>query len=185
MRENAWLTLIVTIHRRPGNCRLGMCFVHNWLRKRPYTLCRSCRGIGDLQLCYSPLGPLLLKNLEQNTVEQGQVGCFKSVAPRVRAHARRRARGHASLCRRPTEHNCQCTAATAGPTGSTRQAQGHWTVLSPPFSPTPLAPRVRPPRCLTTGVAAVRRLTLPPPCARTMTCMIVVTSSPRYPHLFK
>jgi hypothetical protein len=96
MREKVWSTPRVTIHRRPEICQLGMPFVHNWLRKRPYTLCRSCRGIGDLQLCYSLLGSLLLKNLEQNAVEQGQVGCFKSAAPRVRAHARRRARGHAT-----------------------------------------------------------------------------------------
>jgi hypothetical protein len=34
------------------------------LRKRPYALNQSCRGIGDLQLCYSLLGSLLLKNLE-------------------------------------------------------------------------------------------------------------------------
>jgi hypothetical protein len=61
-----------TVHWRPENCHVGMPFVHNWLRKRSYTLCRICRGIGDLQLCYSPLGPLLLKNLEQNAVEQGK-----------------------------------------------------------------------------------------------------------------
>jgi hypothetical protein len=98
-----------------------MPFLHNWLRKRPYTLCGSCRWIGDLQLCYSPLGPLLLKNLEQNAVEQGQVDCFKLAAPRVRAHARHLARGHASSRRQPTGHNRRCTTTTAGPTAPHRR----------------------------------------------------------------
>jgi hypothetical protein len=112
--------------------------------KRPYTLCRSCSGIGDLQLCYSPLRPLLLKNLEQNAVEQGQVSYFKSAAPHVRAHARRCAPWPHQPRRRPTGHNRRCPAATAGPMGSTRHAQWHWTAPSPPFSPTSLGPRVRP-----------------------------------------
>jgi hypothetical protein len=176
MCEKAWSTLVVTIHRRPENSNLGMQFVQKWWRKRPFTLCRSCRVIGDLQLCYSPLGPLLLKNLEQNAVEQGQAGYFKSAAPRVRAPWPRQPH-----CR-PTEHNRRCPAATAGPTGSTRHAQGHWTT---PLAPTPLAPRVRPRRRLTTGVAAVRRLTLPPPHAHTLICVMAMTSSPRYPRLFK
>jgi hypothetical protein len=58
MREKAWSTLIETIHRRPGNCQLGMQFVHNWLTKRPYALYKSCRGILDLQLSYSNIGAL-------------------------------------------------------------------------------------------------------------------------------
>jgi hypothetical protein len=58
MREKAWSTLVVTVHRRPENCQLGMQFVHNWLRKRPYALCKSCRGILDLQLSYLHLGAL-------------------------------------------------------------------------------------------------------------------------------
>jgi hypothetical protein len=73
MGEKCRSTPQVTIHRRPENSQLGMRFVHNWLRKRPYTLCRSCRGIGDLQLWYSPLGPLQFKNLEKNPSKQGQM----------------------------------------------------------------------------------------------------------------
>jgi hypothetical protein len=104
----------------PKNSQLGMQIVQKRLRKTIYGLCRSCRGLGDLQLCYSPFGPLLLKILEQNTVEQGQVEFFKTAVPRVRAHARRRARGHTSLRHRPTEHNRRSTAATAGPTAPHR-----------------------------------------------------------------
>jgi hypothetical protein len=64
MGEKLKSTLLVTVHRRPENSQLGIKFVHKWLRKRPYALYQSCRGIGDLQLCYSLLGSLLLKNLE-------------------------------------------------------------------------------------------------------------------------
>jgi hypothetical protein len=52
MHEKAWSTPRVTIHRRPENSQLGMRFVHNWLRKTPYALCGSCRGMEDLQLSY-------------------------------------------------------------------------------------------------------------------------------------
>jgi hypothetical protein len=86
----------VTIHRRPENNQHGMQTVQKWLRKTIYGLCRSCRRLGDLELCYSPFGQLLLKILEQNAVEQGQVEFFRTVVPCVRAHARRRACGHAS-----------------------------------------------------------------------------------------
>jgi hypothetical protein len=133
-----------TIHLRPKNSDLGMPFVHNWLRKRTYTPCISCRGIGDLQLCYSPLGPLLLKNLEQNAVEQGQVDFFKSAASRVRAHARRHARDHASPHRRPTGHNRRCTAATASPTVPHRRPHPN-------------------PRCHTSHIHRLSKPTLPPP----------------------
>jgi hypothetical protein len=42
--------LLVTIHRRIENCRLGIAFVHKWLRKRPYAFYESCRVIRGLQL---------------------------------------------------------------------------------------------------------------------------------------
>jgi hypothetical protein len=58
MREKAWSTLVVTVHWRPENSQVGMHFVHNWLRKRPYALSRSCRGLCDLQLSYRLLGAL-------------------------------------------------------------------------------------------------------------------------------
>jgi hypothetical protein len=55
MREKAWSTPKVTVHRRPENSQIGMQFVHNWLRKSPYALCKSRRGMLDLQLSYSNL----------------------------------------------------------------------------------------------------------------------------------
>jgi hypothetical protein len=70
MREKSWSTHMVTIHRRQENLHVGMPFVHNWLRKRPYTLCRSCRGMGDLQLCYLGIGQQLLRNFEKNPSKQ-------------------------------------------------------------------------------------------------------------------
>jgi hypothetical protein len=70
MGEKLKSTLLVTIHQRPENSQVGMHFVHKWLRNRPYAFYESCRGLGDLQLCYSPLGPLLFKNLEKFVVEQ-------------------------------------------------------------------------------------------------------------------
>jgi hypothetical protein len=87
MGEKCMSTPRVTIHRHPENSQLGMRFVHNWLGKRPYTLCRSGRGIGDLQLCYSPLGPLQFKNLEKNPFKQGQTN-FKHSWPCPRARRR-------------------------------------------------------------------------------------------------
>jgi hypothetical protein len=45
MGEKLKSTLEVTIHRRPENSQLGMRFVQKWLRKTPYALCRSCRGV--------------------------------------------------------------------------------------------------------------------------------------------
>jgi hypothetical protein len=41
----------VTIHKRQENSQLGTQFLQKWLRKRPYALCESGRGLGDLQLC--------------------------------------------------------------------------------------------------------------------------------------
>jgi hypothetical protein len=58
MREKAWSTPRVTIHQRPEICHLGMHFVHKRVRKRSYALCKSCRGILDLQLFYLHLGAL-------------------------------------------------------------------------------------------------------------------------------
>jgi hypothetical protein len=58
MHEKARSTLVVSIHRRPKILNLGMQFVQKWLRKTPYALCRSCRGMLDLQLFYSNLGAL-------------------------------------------------------------------------------------------------------------------------------
>jgi hypothetical protein len=130
-----------------------MQFAQKWWRKRPYTLCRSCRGIGDLQLCYSPLGPLLLKNLKKNAVEQGQVNFYSMPAPGVRARARRRARGHARPHRRLTGYDRRSTAATAGPKAFHRRSHPilHCHALHAH------GPRETDPRRPANGVAAVPR----------------------------
>jgi hypothetical protein len=51
---NFWKSL-VNAHwhysQAPENSYVGIQIVHNWLRKIPYTICGSCRGMGDLQLC--------------------------------------------------------------------------------------------------------------------------------------
>jgi hypothetical protein len=73
MREKAWSTLAVTVHRRPENSQVGMQFVHNRLRKRPYALCESCRGMLDLQLSYSNFCALQFNFLEFWSVKQGYV----------------------------------------------------------------------------------------------------------------
>jgi hypothetical protein len=69
MREKSWSMPRVTIHQRLEICHLGMHFVHKWLRKTPYALCRSCRGMLDLQLSYSNLGALQFNFLEKTTVK--------------------------------------------------------------------------------------------------------------------
>jgi hypothetical protein len=91
MREKAWSTLVVTIHRRPENLHLGMQFVQKWLRKTPYALCRSCRGMLDLQLSYSNLGALQFNFLEKTAVEQGNPEMFPRRNALLRDVARRRA----------------------------------------------------------------------------------------------
>jgi hypothetical protein len=70
----------VTIHRRPENSQLGMHFVHNLLRKRPYTLCRSCRGMLDLQLSYSNFCALQFKFLEKSSGQSRQVAWVMTLA---------------------------------------------------------------------------------------------------------
>jgi hypothetical protein len=35
MCEKSWSTLVITIHRRPGNNNLGMQFVQKWWGKDP------------------------------------------------------------------------------------------------------------------------------------------------------
>jgi hypothetical protein len=76
MREKPRSTLPGTIHRRPEICHLGMHFVHKWLRKTPYALCRSCRGMLDLQLSYSNLGALQFNFLEKTAAEPGNPEMF-------------------------------------------------------------------------------------------------------------
>jgi hypothetical protein len=58
--------------------------MQNLLIKTLDTLCRSCRGIGDLQLrCWS-LGPLVFRNFEKSAVQQGHLNLNRA----SRSHAR-------------------------------------------------------------------------------------------------
>jgi hypothetical protein len=111
MREKAWSKLLDTVHWRPENSHLGIQIVHNWLRKSSYALCESCKGSGDLQLCYSLLGPLLFNFLEICSVKQGHLEKFR--APGVPD-------------RRATSSARSCTVAAAVPTvGPTRTPRPH------------------------------------------------------------
>jgi hypothetical protein len=96
MREKAWSTPRVTIHRRPEICHLGMHFVHKWVRKRPYALCKSCRGILDLQLSYLHLGALQFNFLELHSVKQGYLKLFAGTR-RSRTRRPRRCRAPPAL----------------------------------------------------------------------------------------
>jgi hypothetical protein len=91
IREKAWSTPRVTIHRRPEICHLGMQFVHKRLRKRPYALCKSCGGMLDLQLSYSNFCALQLNSLEFWSVKQGCVKWYSGAWRSLPLAARRRA----------------------------------------------------------------------------------------------
>jgi hypothetical protein len=70
--EKCKSTPVGTIHWSREFLHLGIKFVHKWLRKRPYALCKSCRGLIGLQLFYLSLGPLQFKNLEKNCCKPSQ-----------------------------------------------------------------------------------------------------------------
>jgi hypothetical protein len=91
MREKAWSTLLVTIHRRPENLHVGMPLMQRWLSKTPYTLCRSCRGVLDPQICYLPHGALQLKKFEKISIKVGQSERFFLLAFHSAPSRRRRA----------------------------------------------------------------------------------------------
>jgi hypothetical protein len=133
MREKAWSTPKVTVHRRPENNQLGMQFVHNWLRKRPYALCKSRRGMLDLQLSYSNLCALQIKFLEKNPGQSMQAELVLTLALQSGVHAGIRAstapRPHWARTPRPASIH---RSLRHGPTP---------TCAAPPSSPTPLAPR--------------------------------------------
>jgi hypothetical protein len=151
MREKAWSTLVVTAHRRPENSQVGMHFVHNWLIKRPCALCKSCKGILDLQLSYSNLGALQFNFLEKTTVEQGHPEMISRRNALLRDVARRQAPDHAPApLAGPRRRG---TAATAGPTAPAP--------TSLPNTPSPRAARPRAertdPHRPTNGITAVCR----------------------------
>jgi hypothetical protein len=141
---------MVTIHQRPKNCQLGMQFVHNWLRKRPYALCKSCRGSKDLQLWYSNVCPLHFNFLEKNSVKVCQSKLFLVPGAPERAPSSRVAAPRF------------CWARTPRPALVRRSARRGTISRQSTFRPSPLVPRaaraqagMRRPRRPTSGVAAV------------------------------
>jgi hypothetical protein len=154
MREKPRSTLPDTIHLRLEICHLGMHFVHKWLRRAPYALCRSCRGMLDLQLFYSNLSALQFNFLEKTVVKQGNLEMISRRNALLHDVARRQApdRAPAPLA----GPRCRGTAATAGPTASAP--------TSTPNTPSPRAACLRAerndPHRPTNGIAAVLR-----PCA--------------------
>jgi hypothetical protein len=76
MHEKVWSMPKVTVHRRTEICHLGMQFVHNQLRKRPYALCKSRRGVLDLQLSYSNVYALQFKFWRKIPVKAGRLNWF-------------------------------------------------------------------------------------------------------------
>jgi hypothetical protein len=144
MREKAWSTPIATIHRRPETFHLGMRIVHNWFRKRPYALCKSCRGSRDLQLRYRSLWVLQFEFLEKLLVKVGQSEMFWHQRSRARAKRRRCALQRSTAVgpwaqtpRRATTrwsmHRSRRTAFPALSPRSTRRApSGHAAPTMPP-----------------------------------------------------
>jgi hypothetical protein len=99
----------VTIHWRPENSKLGIAFVHKWLRKRPDAISRSCRGSRDPQLSYKSFGPLLLKKFEKNPPKQCYPEMFGARMSR-NAGVRDVVPGHIGLT---AVHHCTCTPRLA------------------------------------------------------------------------
>jgi hypothetical protein len=100
MGEKCRSTPRVTIHKRPESSKLCLQIVHNRLRKRPYTLCKSCRGSKDLQLWYSSVCPLQFNFLEKNRVKACQFEPFWPWRSRARRRRRASPRGSAGPARR-------------------------------------------------------------------------------------
>jgi hypothetical protein len=108
-----------------------MQFVHNWLRKKPYTLCKSCRVSRDLQLWYSNICPLQFNFLEKSSVKVCQSKLF--LAP----GAPKRASAPASRVAAPRF----CWARTSRPALVCRSARRGTLSRQPTFQPSPLVPR--------------------------------------------
>jgi hypothetical protein len=130
-----------------------------WLRKTSYALCRSCRGMLDLQLSYSNLAALQFNFLEKTIVKQGKLEMISRRNTLLHDVARLQAPDRApSPVAGPRRRS---TAATAGPTASAP--------TSAPNTPSPHAARPRAertdPRRPTNGIAGVLRPCAPPCCA--------------------
>jgi hypothetical protein len=109
-----------------------MQFVHNWLRKRPYALCKSCTWMLDLEHSYSNFYALQFKFLEKNPGRSRRAELVSTLALQSGAHAGVRA----STAPRPR------WARTPRPASVLQTARrGTPPCAAPPSSPTPLVPR--------------------------------------------
>jgi hypothetical protein len=154
MREKAWSTLVVTVHWRPESSQVGMHFVHNWLRKKPYALCKSCRGSRDLQLRYRSLWVLQFEFLEKLLVKVGQSELFWHQRSRARAERRRCALPH---------------SAAVGPLGPDAEAAYHLLVRAPWGRPRRTAsPALSP--CSTRRASSSHAAPTVPPAAQRRRC---------------
>jgi hypothetical protein len=133
MGEKLKSMLLVIVNRHPENSQLGIQFVQKWLRKRPYAICESCRGSGDLQLCYSLLGPLLFNFLEICSVKQGCLRKFTSTRALERV-------GRADAARRP-RRGSSGPGRRGRPRSVIPAPWTHPTCAAPPSSPTIFVPR--------------------------------------------
>jgi hypothetical protein len=154
IREKAWSTPRVTIHRRPEICHLGMQFVHKRLRKKSYALCKSCREMLDLQVFYSNFCALQFNFLEFWSVKQGCVKWYSGASRSLPLAARRRARppGNHVVGPAQTPRPHRLYAACAGDGASTALLR------HPARATRPRSPR-RPPN----PVAAIQARTSPSP----------------------
>jgi hypothetical protein len=168
MLEKAWSTPRVTIHRCLEICHHGMHFVHKWVRKRPYALCKSCRGILDLQLSYLHLGALQFNFLELRLVKQGYLKIFAGTGrSRTRRPRQRRAppppRSHWARTPRLGCHVESLVQRSTPPADPTHRRTAFPT-LSPRTTRQARTGRVAP--TLAAGLWRHRRIpcTAPPPC---------------------
>jgi hypothetical protein len=149
MREKAWSMLLATVHWRPGNNHLGIQIVHNWLRKShtPFVKVVEDQGIYNFAIhCSDHFCSTFSSFGQSNRATWKNFG-----HPALQTAARRRA---PSCALPPPLSPPWAWHGRRGPTGSTRLAQGDWTVRPPPLLGIPLMPRAV--RTLA-GRAAVRR----------------------------
>jgi hypothetical protein len=92
-----WSTADFTIHRRHENLELCSTFLLRLLIKTPVGLGESCRGVIDLQLCYSSCGAVLFNILEKSAVKQAKGNKDRALPRHARdiAPPERASRAHA------------------------------------------------------------------------------------------
>jgi hypothetical protein len=82
MGETLRSTLKATVLGCQENPQVVQQFMLNLLTKTYIGLCKRCRGMLDLQLCYSSCVVVWLQKLEKNRVEQGQTKIIPKCVPK-------------------------------------------------------------------------------------------------------